>query len=175
MKLGISRNELAHEIDVTPNMITQIETARAKPSWEKATKMFNYFKRRAGIIPGTVEEVYTKKAFTLRPSDKVGVAEKQMIDNDWDCIPVVDNEGKGKLHGKITTVIIKSISNKNNYKEIPIREVMSEPPPTVPYCTPIKWIIRFLTPPDCVLVTKKGNDFFGIVDLWDAVEKRSGL
>jgi len=130
--------------------------------------MFGYFKKKVVKLPGTVEEICTEKPYTLSSSDKVGTAEKIMKDKEWDCIPIVDPVNN--LKGKITTVRIANISNKSNYKEIPIREVIGESPPTVPYYTPTKWIIRFLTPPDCVLVTKKGK-IFGIVDLYDAVEK----
>ena len=172
LKLKIKRQELANAIGVTPNMITQIETDNAKPSYLKAIAIFDYFKKKIGKLPGTVEEICTEKPCTLRPSDKVGTAEKIMANNDWDCIPIADLEGN--LKGKVTKMQIDNISKKNNYQEIPIKEIMGESPPTVPYYTPTKWIMRFVTPPDCVLVTKKGN-IFGIVDLYDAVERTQGL
>lgn len=170
-KLNIRQKELADAVKLSRAMITQIETGRSAPSYKKVVEIFNYLIRAVEAIPDSVGDVYPKKPVVfLHSVNKVKDALKILDNNDFSCIPIID--GEGNLKGKITRIRINEIYNKPKYREIFLRDILEESPPTVPHHTPTEWIMYFLTPPNCVLVTKRGK-IEGIITMYDVVEKMS--
>ncbi|HVB66087.1 MAG TPA: CBS domain-containing protein [Candidatus Acidoferrales bacterium] len=169
-KLDINQKELAEAIGLSRSMIAHIEIGKSAPSYKKVAEIFNHLIKKIGTIPDSVGEVYLEKPVTLRPGDKVRKALEILDKNDFSCIPIMD--GEGNLKGKITRIGINEISSKKDYNEIFLRDILEESPPTVPHHTPTEWIMYFLTPPNCVLVTK-GGKIEGIITMWDVVERIS--
>lgn len=169
-KLNINQEKLAKAVGLSRSMIAHIETGKSAPSYKKVAEIFNHLIKKIGTIPDSVGEVYLRKPVTLRPGDKIKDALKILDTSDFSCIPITD--GEENLKGKVTRIGINEISDKTDYNEIFLREILEESPPTVPHHTPTEWIMYFLTPPNCVLVTKSGK-IEGIITMWDVVEKIS--
>ena len=159
-KLGIKQVELAKAVDVTANMITQIESGRAKPSAENYAKIFEYLYRKSDENEMKLEKIWATPVISLNPNQTAQDA-KEKFDNkdlDIDCLPVLMNEKY--LLGKITKTNLEDLLKKTNKKpsEIMIKDILEESPTTAPYDTPKTWITKFLqNRNECVLVTKNGK------------------
>ena len=171
MKLGIEQKELANAIGVTTNMITQIETKRAKPNAENYQKIIEYFYRTSDKNETTLEEIWATPLIFLTPRQSALEA-KEHFDSteDMDVLPVLNNDKDRLLLGKISRVGFKKHLEKD-LGEITIRDILEEAPPTFPYDTPKTWIRPILQIKNsCVLVTKD-NKITGIVNAWDYLSK----
>lgn len=173
-KLGIKQNELAKVIGVTTNMITQIETGRAKPSAQHYKKIFEYLYQKSDEKETKLDDILATPITFLTPSQSAQDA-KDIFDSsvDFDVLPVLNNNKDKLLLGKISRVGIEK-HFKNNQKElnsVMINDILEESPPTVPHDTPKTWIRPFLqVKNNCVLVTKHGK-IIGIVNYWDYLSK----
>lgn len=173
-KLGITQNELAKAAGVTTNMITQIETERAKPSGEKYKKIFEYLYKKSDENEIKLEEIMATPITFLTPGQSAQDA-KEIFDSsvDFDVLPVLNNDKEKLLLGKISRVGLEKYleNNKRNPTEIIIKNILEESPSTFPHDTPKSWIRPFLQIRNsCVLVTKEGK-ITGIVNYWDYLSK----
>jgi len=173
IKLEIKQHELAKKIGVSTNMITQIETGRAKPSAENYIKIFEYLYEKSSEKDKKLEEIWTTPIISLRPTQTAHDA-KEIFDNskfDIELLPVLTKDNH--LVGKITKQNLEShLQNSNRPADtIIINDILEESPPTAPYYTPKTWIKEFIqSHKDCVLVTKHGK-IMGFVNYWDYLYK----
>jgi predicted transcriptional regulator len=170
-KLGIKQKELADAIGVTTNMITQIETKRAKPNAENYQKIIEYFYRTSDKKETTLEEIWATPLIFLTPRQSAQDAKKYFENTeDIDVLPVLNNDEDRLLVGKISRRVFEKYVDKD-LKTIIIKDILEEAPPTFPYDTP-KTVIRPILQlrNSCVLVTKN-NKIIGIVNYWDYFTK----
>ena len=171
--LRIKQNELARVVGVTTNMITQIETGRAKPSADKYVKIFEYLYKKSDENEVKLEEIWATPIKSIKPTQTVQDA-KEILDDeklDIDCLPVIDKDGH--LYGKITKKGLDDLFKKTSRKAdaIIIKDILEESPPTASYDTPKTWIKMFIQNRNtCVLVTKYGK-LTGFVNYWDYLSK----
>lgn len=172
-KLGIKQNELAKATGVTTNMISQIETNRARPNAENFKSIIEYFYKKSDEHETKLESIMAMPVKFIRPSQSALDA-KKAFDSfpDIDLLPVMTAKD-GSLLGKITRISLVNILKESNKdaQEIIINDILEESPPTIPYDTPKTWIRAFLQiRNNCVLVTKNGK-IVGIVNYWDYLSK----
>ena len=173
-KLGITQGELGKEIGVTTNMITQIETGRAKPSAENYKRIFQYLYEKSDQREVRLEEIWATPLIFLTPGQTAQDA-KKIFDGteDIDLLPVLTNDTDRHLLGKITKKVLNEYLEKQNRNpnDIMIGDILEESPPVVASDTPKTWITKFLqVKNNCVLVTKNGK-ITGIVNYWDYLSK----
>lgn len=171
LKLGIKQKELANAIGVTANMITQIETGRAKPNAENYQKIIEYFYRTSDKNETTLEEIWATPLIFLTPRQSALDA-KEHFDSveDIDILPVLNNDEDRLLLGKISRECFEKHLEKD-LGDTTIKDILEEAPPTFPYDTPKTWIRPILQIKNsCVLVTKN-NKITGIVNAWDYLSK----
>ena len=171
IRLGIKQNELAKAVGVTTNMISQIETDRAKPSAENFKKIIEYFYQKSDENEMTLEEIWATPLIFLTPRQTAKDAKKHFDStDDIDILPVLNNDEDRLLLGQISRVGFEKYLEKD-LGEIIIRDILEEAPPTFPYDTPKTWIKPILQiRKSCVLVTKD-NKITGIVNVWDYLDK----
>ena len=173
-KLEITQGELAKEIGVSTNMITQIETGRAKPSAENYKRIFEHLYQKSDEREIKLEEIWATPLIFLTPGQTAQNA-KEIFDGteDIDLLPVLTNDNDRHLLGKITKKSLEEYLKKQNRNpnDIMINDILEESPPTVPHDTPKTWIRPFIQiKNNCVLVTKHGK-ITGIVNYWDYLSK----
>ena len=173
-KLGITQNELAKVVGITTNMITQIETGRAKPSAQNYQKIIEHLYKKSDEKEIKLEEILATPIKFLTPGQTAQDA-KEIFDSteDFDLLPVFNNHTDRYLLGKISKIGLEKYleNNRRELNSIIVQDILEEPPPTVPHDTPKTWIRPFLQiRNNCVLVTKNGK-ISGIVNYWDYLSK----
>jgi predicted transcriptional regulator len=174
IKLGISRKELAKVIDVSPNMIIQIETDRAKPGVDNFRKIFEYFYQKSDETETKLEEIMATPIKFLTPNRTLQNA-KELFETieDMDIIPILNNDKDKLLIGKISKKGLEEYleNNPNKISTTIVGNILEESPATFPHDTQKTWIRPFIQKRNsCVLVTKLGK-IVGIVNYWDYLSK----
>ncbi len=171
IRLGIEQKELAEAVGVSTNMISQIETKRAKPSAENFKKIIEYFYQKSDEHEMTLEEIWATPLIFLTPRQTAQDAKKYFDStDDIDVLPVLNNDKDRLLLGQISRVGFEKYLEKE-LGEIIIKDILEEAPPSFPHDTPKTWIKPILQiRKSCVLVTKD-NKITGIVNFWDYFDK----
>lgn len=173
-KLGIERNELAKAIGVTTNMISQIETKRAKPNAENYKKIIEYFYQISDKNETTLEEIWANPIKFLTPRQSILKA-KEYFDStlDIDVLPVLNNEEDRLLLGKISRINFdeKMKDGKLDLQTTIVKDILEEAPPTFPHDTPKTQIRQILQVRNSCVLVAKGNKITGIVNYWDYFSK----
>ena len=155
--LSMTQRALAKEVGVSPSKINQIESGSTQPSYDTATKIFQILSTKKGRrFEKNAGQICSKKIVKLKPNDTIGKAEKTMLKEQIDQIPVFD--GKEPI-GLITTEIC--IANPDK-KDNQISDVMEPSPPRVNVNTPANSLTNLVIQTKCVLVEKKSN-IIGII------------
>ena len=150
--VNMTQRELAKEVGVSPSMINQIESGSTQPSYITASKIFQILSTKKGkSSPKNAGQICSSKIVKLKPNDTIGKAEKTMLKEEIDQIPIFDNKDP---IGLITTEIC--IANPDK-KENPISNVMEAAPPRVNVDTPANSLTNLIIVSKCVLVEKKSN------------------
>jgi len=153
----MTQRELAKEVGVSPSMINQIESGTTQPSYVTASKIFQILATKKGKnSPKNAGQICSNKIVKLKPNDTIGKAEKTMLKEQIDQIPIFDGK---ELRGLITTEIC--IANPDK-KESHINDVMEAAPPRVDANMPANSLTNLVIVSKCVLVEKKSN-IIGII------------
>ena len=162
--VNMTQRELAKEVGVSPSMINQIESGSTQPSYITASKIFQILSTKKGkSSPKNAGQICSSKIVKLKPNDTIGKAEKTMLKEEIDQIPIFDNKDP---IGLITTEIC--IANPDK-KENPISNVMEAAPPRVNVDTPANSLTNLIIVSKCVLVEKKSN-VIGIITSSDILK-----
>ena len=152
LKVNMTQKELARLVGVSTSMINQIESGSSQPSYFTASKIFQILSTKKGkSSPKNAGQICSSKIVKLKPNDTIGKAEKTMLKEEIDQIPIFDNKDP---IGLITTEIC--IANPDK-KENPISNVMEAAPPRVNVDTPANSLTNLIIVSKCVLVEKKSN------------------
>jgi len=164
--LGITQQQLAKNLNLSRGTLARIESKKYNPSYSKFKKIVDYLYDKKYDINKPLVEICSKNILFLSKNTSLLQAIKVMQEKRFDAIPILDGS---TLRGKIT--IFDALNSKN--RKVKLSSVMSEAPPTVPFDTPISQVRNFLTKSgDCLILTKKGQ-YYGIVDPWDLITKKS--
>jgi predicted transcriptional regulator len=164
--LGITQQKLANELDIPRGTMARIESKKYNPNYNSFKKIVDYLYNKKYEINKPLDEICNKNIVFVSKNASLMKAIKIMQEKRFDAIPVLDGK---TLRGKIT--IYDALKSQN--RKLKISSVMSEAPPTVPYDTPISQVRNFLTRSgDCLILTKNGQ-YYGIVDPWDLITKKS--
>jgi len=156
-QVNMTQRELAKEVGVSPSMINQIESGTTQPSYVTASKIFQILATKKGKnSPKNAGQICSNKIVKLKPNDTIGKAEKTMLKEQIDQIPIFDGK---ELRGLITTEIC--IANPDK-KESHINDVMEAAPPRVDANMPANSLTNLVIVSKCVLVEKKSN-IIGII------------
>ena len=149
--VNMTQRELAKEVGVSPSMINQIESGSTQPSYVTATKIFQVLSTKKGKrSPKNAGQICSNKIVKLKENDTIGKAEKTMLKEKIDQIPIFDGK---ETKGLITTEICIATANKKSQ----IRDIMEAAPPRVDVNTPANSLTNLIIVSKCVLVEKKAT------------------
>ena len=71
-----------------------------------------------------VKEIMTRNVITVKPDEPVRMAVEKMVQNDVECLPVVQDEGK--LVGLITfrDIVVKAVHKFNFDQNLKVKDIM---------------------------------------------------
>ena len=149
--VNMTQRELAKEVGVSPSMINQIESGSTQPSYVTASKIFQILATKKGKrSPKNAGQICSSKIVKLKETDTIGKAEKTMLKEKIDQIPIFDGK---EAKGLITTEICIATTNKKS----PIGGIMEAAHPRVDGNTPAISQTNQIIVSKCVLVEKKSN------------------
>ena len=164
IKLGISQKRLAKECEISASMLNQIENHVTQPSYKTAKKIFQYLEKMKWQDQKKAGEICAKPVFTLKPTDTVRDAVKEMRRRQISQIPVFSGT---QCKGMITEDGITALIDSESFdKATRLQRILESTPPMVPSdypATPLTSMIRFSK---CVLVTEDGT-LVGIITAQD--------
>jgi len=161
--VNMTQRELAKEVGVSPSMINQIESGSTQPSYVTASKIFQILSTKKGKrSPKNAGQICSNKIVKLKESDTIGKAEKTMLKEKIDQIPVFDGK---EPKGLITTEICIATTDKKSQ----ISDIMEAAPPRVDVNTPANSLTNLIIVSKCVLVEKKSN-VIGIITSSDILK-----
>jgi predicted transcriptional regulator len=172
-KLGIEQKELAKAIGVSTNMISQIETKRAKPSADNYKKIIDYFYQKSDKNELILEQIWATPVIFLTPRQSAQKA-KEYFDStlDIDVLPVLNNKEDKLPLGKVSRTSFENYFEKNHdLQDVTVNDILEEAPPTFPYDTPKTWIRPILQVRNSCVLVAKDNKISGIVNYWDYFSK----
>ena len=148
----MTQRELAREVGVSPSMINQIESGSTQPSYSTASKIFQILSTKKGkSSPKNAGQICNNKIVKLKTTDTIGKAEKIMLKEEIDQIPIFDGKDP---KGLITTEICIANPDKKNDM---VKDFMEPAPPRVNANTPASSLTNLIIVSKCVLVEKKSN------------------
>ena len=149
--VNMTQRELAKEVGVSPSMINQIESGSTQPSYLTASKIFQILSTKKGKrSPKNAGQICSSKIVKLKENDTIGKAEKTMLKEKIDQIPIFDGK---EIKGLITIEICIATTNKKSQ----ISDIMEAAPPRVDVNTPANSLTNLIIVSKCVLVEKKSN------------------
>lgn len=82
--------------------------------------------KRLDISEARVSKIMTKHLITASLHDTVKEAVKKMVDNDVECLPVINSEGT--LHGLVTfrDIVTKFVYHSTFKQDLKIEEIMAK-------------------------------------------------
>lgn len=91
---GVSKTELARQLDVHRSQISQLFSGRRGLHYDEAETIVDYLMQRLSRLPNeTVERFFPpKKLITIKTSDTVGEAARRMLRGNFTQVPVYDGE-----------------------------------------------------------------------------------
>ncbi len=167
-KLDITQAQLAYESGVSQSLIAKIEANLIDPSYSKAQKIFDALDRASNKTEIVAKDIMNPKILSINPTDTVEKAIKKMKLTEISQLPVFDQK---QLVGLISeAALVEMIIEKPNvnYKNIQIKDIMSQAPPSIAENTPHTAVSSLLKFFPLVLINKKGK-FLGLITKSDFI------
>ncbi|MBU0953003.1 MAG: CBS domain-containing protein [Nanoarchaeota archaeon] len=169
--LGISMPELAQEAGVSREMLKELEAGNPHVEVDLA-RIYQALDRLEEKVAIRVRDIMTHDVILVNAQELLSKAAKLLKTNNISQAPVIEN---GKIVGTITEVAIleKLIygMNQEEFKDVPVNEVMERPLPMVPDTTLVTAVLPTLKDHPAVVVSTKGT-ISGIVSRSDVLEFR---
>ncbi len=157
--LGLTQKELANLADVSQSVITKIEKGAINPSYTLVAKIFLTLEQIERKNEKTAKELMTSPYISVKPNDTLLKATKKMEKHAFSQLPVINEQGVciGSISDQtILKLISAAINDREQYEKITqkqIKEVMSDPFPTITEQTPLKVLSSLLEFVPAILVT----------------------
>lgn len=160
----ITQQELAEKSHVSQAHIARIENGSVDPRLSTVNALLNALS--SDIMTLKVKDVMSKPIHSVLPTETIQEASRLMIELGISQIPVIEN----KVVGTITERdIIKRLTANPSVKDLLVRDLMSDPLPTVAETSLLKDVESILEVFPAVIVSKKGGDLVGIVSRADII------
>lgn len=167
MKLGISQKQLAKECQISASMLNQIETKKAKPSYDTAKKIFEFLEKSQYKNQKKASEIYTTPLIKLVTSDTIDSAIQLMIKHEISQIPVFRGT---KCVGQVTDEGLATRGSPDSIdKSVKLGKILEATPPIVPTDYPAFPLKHLILVSKCVLVSEEG-EIIGIITAQNLLE-----
>ena len=113
-----------------------------------------------------VKDVMSKPIHSVLPTETVQEASKSMIELGISQIPVIDSGVVGTITERD---IIRRITSNPSVKDLLVRDIMSDPLPTIAETSLLKDVESILEVFPAVIVSQKGGKLVGIVSRADII------
>lgn len=169
-QLGLTQSQLARKAGVSQSLIAKIESGRLDPAYSRTQRIFLTLKQLAEAEKPKVKDVMNRKVLRARPDQKPLSLIRKMRELGISQIPVFDRDHPIGLVTE-STLLEKTIDR--DIRELSIRDVMGDSPPTVGPDTDLDIVSNLLKYFPLVLVMKKGK-VRGLVTKSDILGKTFG-
>lgn len=160
--LGIKQKQLAEMAGVSQSLIAKLENKGIEISYSLAKRIFLALDKAEHTKEKKCSEIMTRKMIIVRKNDRVSRASELMKKNSIDQLPVVENN---RVVGSISESLIFNrimSGSKNKILALQIKEIMTEPFPTVNAEMPISTVLPMLKSADAIIVYQK-DKLVGII------------
>lgn len=164
-KLGVSQKKLAELVGVSQPLIARIESGRFDPKLSLIKRIQKVLEEIEG---GRVEArvLMNSPVIYLSPDDTLKKAAELMIEREISQIPVVE---RGRVVGGITESDVMRAAIEKSAESVRVREVMTDPFPTVSAEESLSTISKLLFEYPAVLVVENG-EIVGIITKQDVMK-----
>lgn len=166
-KFNLTQSDLARLADVSQSLIAKIETDNIDPTYSNAQKIFSALDSLSKKNEIKADLLMKKNIISVKENDLIKDAILKMKKYGISQMPVIDDN---KAHGMVSdNLLLESILN-NPEKEVKVKDIMSENPPTISKSANIQIISNLLRYYPMVLVAEKGK-LLGVITKADLLEK----
>lgn len=161
-RLGMSQEDLAKKVGVTQSHIAKIERGKIDPSYSLVRKILL-----------ALDEEHSDPCHRYMTSPILCVQDEEIIDN---AVHVMEERGYSQLvvlRGLKVIGLIREedvLRQRKDLSDLKAKEVMSDPPPTVPY-TASRSAIENLVIHQGAVVVLHGETLAGIITRSDLIRK----
>ena len=160
-----TQQELAEKSNVSQAHIARIENGTVDPRLSTVNALLNALS--SDVMTLKVKDVMSKPIHSVQSTETVQEASKLMIELGISQIPVISSNG---VVGTLTERdIIKRITANPSVKDLLVRDIMSDPLPTVAESSLLKDVEPILEVFPAVIVSQKGGNLVGIVSRADII------
>ena len=161
---GFTQQDLAEKSKVSQAHIARIENGTVDPRLSTVNALLGALS--SDLMTLKVKDVMTKPIHSVSPDETVQEASRKMIEQGISQIPVI-------LNGVVGTIterdIIRRITANPTVKDLLVRDIMSDPLPTVAETSLLKDVEPILEVFPAVIVSQKGGNLVGIVSRADII------
>ncbi len=157
-RLGITQKELSKKAGISQSLLTKIERGVVIPNYKTACNLFELLEEYEYKKEKTLSEIMRKNVILLSTSDTISKIIRLAKKHSISQFPIFEDE---KVVGAITTNDLIGIG-----KDIPVKNVMHEPFPTLSENTPISIASNILKQFPAIIVVH-GRSIVGIVTAED--------
>ena len=159
---GLTQQDLADKSKVSQAHIARIENGTVDPRLSTVNALLDALS--SDIMTLKVKDVMSKPIHSVSPIETVQEASRVMIELGISQIPVISNGVVGTITERD---IIRRITANPTVKDLLVRDLMSDPLPTVAETSLLKDIEPILEVFPAVIVSQKGGNLVGIVSRAD--------
>ena len=160
----ITQQELAEKSKVSQAHIARIENGSVDPRLSTVNALLKALS--SDIMTLKVKDVMSKPIHSVLPTATIQEASKSMIEQGISQIPVIENGVVGTITERD---IIKRLTANPSVKDLLVRDLMSDPLPTVAETALLKDVESILEVFPAVIVSQKGGNLVGIVSRADII------
>ena len=169
LKLGIKQLAFAKEAAVSQSLISKLESGKLEPSYAIVKKIFSTLDHLENKEEKTCSDIMSKKIIKISESSDVKRAIDMMKKESISQLPVFNkNLMTGNIsESSILSKIYEGMSKEDLFSK-KVKDIMSQPFPSVSPDTPISSIIPLLKFSDAIAVFEKSH-ICGIITKADII------
>lgn len=166
-KFGLTQTELSKLAGVSQSLIAKIEAGNIDPTYSNTQKIFSALEGLSKKTEIKADKLMKKNIVSVKENDLIRFAILKMKKYGISQMPVIDDN---KAHGMVSDHLLLESIITNPDKEVKVKDIMAENPPTVSKSANIHIISNLLKYYPMVLVAEKGK-LLGVITKADLLEK----